>query len=393
MLKIFLSALMLSSALFAVAQSPQKIGSYFEYDAKNGWWWYKEKYQDTNKTFVTKSKMTTKEKAKADKESEKIKLLKAQVIKLDKIKKRLDYAFPDVAPKYTKNKKTGKECLTNSDVDCFVFPLQAEAQQVPVLASWLRNPNPKNSKKWLKWQAKFFNHLDDIGYGIKFAYLSGGDKVYPTNNFHGEGDSLNSNLTDKLVTNRRTQIVTSFGDKLTTLFFLGKTSSLDFASKADRRFYNWNKRFYKKWNFYFVFESEKSLKTYNDRIMSSGIKSNIEGWINMRKRGVVVVKPEYFKKFDVTISPTTISLYTKKGNSRDKNKEVIWQKISTGDIAPKKIMGNIISFLIYNKIISPKELSGQKMQKSFYKEADPTPEVSEGEIHKETNSFRVGGKK
>jgi len=381
----------LTSMLLA-ANGPKKVNEYFEYDAANGWWWYKEKYQDKDKEFETKVKVTPKEKMKMDKEQEKIKLMKEQVKRLSKIQERLEYAYPNITPIYTKNKKTGKKCLTNSSVDCFVFPLQAEAQHVPVMAKWLSDPNPENSKEWLKWQAKYFNHLTDIGYGNKFAYLSGGDKVYATDNFYADGDNLNFPVASKMRTNRETQIISSLKDKLTIMFFLGKTPVMDFAVRADRAFYNWNKRFYKDWNFYFVFEDQNKLKKYEEKILSSGIQSNIKAWKEQKEKGHIVVKPQYFKKFKIDITPTTVVLYTKDKKKGDKAKNVIWQKISTGHILTSNTLKNVVQFLIYNKIIDPAEMSSNKMNETLHKVVNTKPEIKEDKIYEE-NKILVGGKK
>jgi len=391
MLKKIIIFLSLGSLLMA-SVSPRKINSYFEYDVANGWWWYKEKYKEKDKVFETKVKVSPKEKVKMDKENEKIKLLKEQNKKLSKIQERLEYAYPNITPIYTKNSKTGKKCLTNSNVDCFVFPLQAEAQHVPVMAKWLSNPSPKNSKEWLKWQAKYFNHLTDIGYGNKFAYQSGGDSVYPTNNIYSAGDNISSPLTGKLLINRRTQIIEQLKDKLTILIFLGKTTSLDFTVKADKMFYKWNKKFYKNWNFYFVFNSIKSEREYEKRILSSGIDSNIEAWKDIKRKKYIIVKPEYFSKFNIKITPTTVALYSKDKKKGAKNSDIIWQKISTAYINPLKVVRNTIEFLIYNKIIKPSELSAEKINNSFYKGVNTNAEINEDKIYKETNKMTVGGK-
>jgi len=392
----FLLFSVLFSTLFTslmASTGPKKVGSYFQYDADNGWWWYKEKYVDKDKEFETKTKISNKEKMKMDKEEEKLKLMREQNKKLSKIQERLEYAYPNITPIYTKNKKTGKKCLTNSSSDCYVFPLQAEAQHVPVMAKWLRNPTPENSKEWLKWQAKYFNHLTDIGYGNKFAYLSNGDKAYPTDNYYNDGDPLNRSITDKMIINRNTQILKSLKDKVTILMFLGKTRALDYATGSDKFFFNWNKRFYKDWNFYFVFESKKALDRFDKYIKKSGRKSSIDSWNNMKLKGAVVVKPKYFKKFNINISPTTVALYVKDKKKGDKYKNIIWQKISTGDISTYGVMKSAVQFLVYNKIIKPSELSNEKINSTLHKNEDIKPEIDESKIYKETNLIKVGGRK
>jgi len=391
MIKSIIIIALFMTSLFALNDSPQKINSYFEYDAANGWWWYKEKYKDGDKEFETKEKMSNKEKRKVDKEEEKIRILKSQNKKLAKIKERLEYAFPNITPIYTKNKKTGKKCLTNSSEDCFVFPLQAEAQHVPVMAKWLSKPNPENSKEWLKWQAKYFNHLTNIGYGNKFAYLNNGSKAYKTDNILNNGGNLNYPIMSKLVDNRQYQIVDQLKDKISILIFLGKTKTMDFANLADTSFASWGKDFYKKWNFYFVFERQSDIEAYDKRIKNSGIVANYNAWKNFKKNGFVISKPTYFKKFNIHISPTVVALYTTK--SKTKKKDIIWQKIQTGDISTFSVIRNTVQFLIYNKIISAKELSVENTLNNFHKRSLKNADINEKEIYKSTNKLNIGGKK
>ena len=83
-------------------QDVKKGKAYFEYDAPNGWWWYKEKVKQKGKEIEIQTKMTKKEKLNFDKKKKTNELLKEQVDLLKDVKKRLIYAFPYVTPIYTK---------------------------------------------------------------------------------------------------------------------------------------------------------------------------------------------------------------------------------------------------------------------------------------------------
>lgn len=382
MQKIFLSAIL--AIYLSAATEPKKVGAAFEYDAANGWWWYKEKYvSPDNKEFETKEKMAPKDKREKEESDEKLKILKEQNEKLSAIKERLEYAYPNITPIYTKNAKTGKECKTNSNVDCFVFPLQAEAQHVPVMADWLSNPSPENSKEWLKWQAKYFNHLTDIGYGNKFAYLNGGDDVYNTDNYNSNGEPITDNKTASMQKNREYQILNEHKNKLAYMIFLGVTDSLDTSNQVKNTMSEWNLKGYKDWSFYFVFETQADIDKLEKELLYSANNSDKDAWKQLRKKGFVVVRPDLFKRFNVQISPTIVTTYKKQ------DKDVIWQKVSTGHISPALITSAAVQFLIYNKIVEPKELSNKNLLKGYDDRSLKTDTLKEDKIFKETPILEV----
>lgn len=354
LIKILLGSLALSLLTSSLMGSPKKLSETFEYDADNGWWWYKESYEDKDKKFEVKTKFTNKEKMEKDSSDEKLRIMREQNYKLTKIKERLEYAYPNITPIYTTDERTGKKCKTNSSEFCFVFPLQAEAQHVPVMADWLSNPNPENSKKWLRWQAKYFNHITNIGYGNKFAYISGGSEAYPTDNYRNDGDHLNFSKTRKWQRVRELNIIQQLKDKITFLIFLGKTSSLDATIGAEKQFYRWLKHS-TDISYYFVFESQELMDDMEKRIMELSPRSNKDAFKKIKKSGAIVVKPSYFKKFNIKISPTVVVTY-KKDRVKGKKSEIIWQKTLTGGIQPYRVIKSANQFLIYNKIIEPKEL-------------------------------------
>ena len=201
----------------------------FEYDAANGWWWYKQNLKDkSGKMIEIKEKFSTKDKLKLESQNKLIKELKVQTVlikkqnkDLKKVKERLEYAYPNLAPEFTINEKTGKKCVTNSRSECFVFPLQAEAQHVPVMAAWLSNPSPTNSKEWLRWEAKYFNHITKISYGNRFAFLSDGPKAYPTETTFVYKDSVAFPVSESTQNTRQAKLLLELKDKLEIKIFLG----------------------------------------------------------------------------------------------------------------------------------------------------------------------------
>jgi len=161
----------------------KKVSTEKRYD--HGWWWYEEKYKDplTKKEKIIKYKLSPAEKAKIDSQNKTNKLLKMLIVSQEENKKLQEKIL-------NRSKKTGEKCLTNSSSDCFVMPVIAEGQHVPVLKNFLRNPSPKNSKEWLKWQATYFNHINKVSNGLRFAFLKGGSDVYSTSTDYTYGDNL-----------------------------------------------------------------------------------------------------------------------------------------------------------------------------------------------------------
>jgi len=385
----------LSIALFStigVAQSyPKKLSETFKYDAANGWWWYKETYEDKDKKkFDTTVKMTKKEKIQKDTSDEKIKLMRAQNEKLGKIKERLDYAFPNITPIYSKNSK-GEKCLTNSSSDCFIFPLQAEAQHVPVMAKWLSNPSPENSKQWLKWQAKYFNHVTNIGYGNKFAYMKDGSKVYNTDNFYNEGDSLNGSKTSSTTKLREFNVLASLDKKVSNLLFLGKTKSMDTLMRGYNQFHDWDRKGLEKLNIHFIFEGQKDID-YMESKIKNGTPSNWKSYLKLKKAGLIVIRPSYFKKFNITLTPSAITTYMKDPKKGEKGNNFIWQRTVSSTIQPSKVVNGSIQFLIYNKIIEAGELANDKtvVEADRYKKfKNEKIKINEKDIFNSTSSIKA----
>lgn len=387
---IMLSALLLSPLVAVETDVPKKVNAAFEYDAANGWWWYKEKYDDGEKEFETKVKMTPKEKMEKDQEDEKIKVMKASDKKLAAIKERLEYAYPNITPKYTKNKVTGEPCLTNSKAECFVFPLQAEAQHVPVMAQWLSNPNPTNSKEWLRWQATYFNHITDIGYGNKFAYMNGGDEVYPTDNVYNNGDDMNLDFQASWSRHAELKNIEAVKDRMTALIFLGETMTLEMGASSYYQMKNWGLPGFDKWTWYMIFKSKESLDRYDEKLKLLTGRSNIEMWEKFKKEKLVVIEPNYFKKFNIEMTPTTVVLYNK-ANEGEK-KDYIWSKVSTGVSGTDETIGHINQFLIYNKIIDPKTLSTGQGIKNYHEDTKALSsdvKVDNSRIYTDNNKIEV----
>lgn len=367
----------------------KKVKTDLTYDNPNGWWWYQETYidEETNKEEIVKFKMSPKEKMELDKENKQTELLKILISKQDENKKvnneilkRLEYAFPNVTPITTTNKVTGEQCLTNSSSDCFVMPVIAEGQQVPVLKNFIRDPNPENSKEWLKWQATYFNHVGKVSHGLRFAYLKHGADAYPTSTDYTYGDSLINSQSENAKAHREAKVISSIKDNIALMLFVGKNKLFEEANKIHMQTHNWSRTFLNDLDKVFVFESNEDrdyflniiYKYYGDE---KGEKSLTSFWDSAK----VVVRPDLYKTYNIKMSPSAVLLY----ESEDKKKNIS-QTISVGSLAADTIRRQAINFLTYNEIFTPKEMAAEtnwaSPSKDIQKEI-PTP--NDSGIHEE----------
>jgi hypothetical protein len=364
----------------------------FEYDATKGWWWYKQKIKDKEgKEIEIKEKFSTKEKLKMEKQNSLIKelkiqssLIKKQNKKLDKVKERLEYAFPNLTPIYTKNKKTGEKCLTNSKAECFVFPLQAEAQHVPVMANWLSDPSPTNSKEWLRWEAKYFNHITKISYGNRFAFLSGGPNVYPTQTTFVYNDNIAFPASETTQKTREAQIILSLKDKLELKIFIGANTFKENTIGAYKRFRHFTHKPWSELKYTIYVPTKEDLKLILTKVSKMHGKKVQEFWKNAN----IEVGKNNFKKFKITSTPSIVALYKTDKKNKEGKKEIIWQNINIGTTGAVTMRKSLIRFLIYNDIINPAELSAAvndaSVQKNMFTQK---PKINEKDIYKDNNKI------
>lgn len=355
----------------------------FSYNAREGWWWYKEKVKDENgEEIEIETKMTNKEKLDFEQKEKLAKLMVINNEKLEKIQDRLDYAFPNLTSIYTKNEKTGEKCLTNSNVDCFEFPLQPEARHVPVLASWLENPNPTNSKEWLKWESKYFNHLSKISVGNRFAFLNGGPSVYQTDTTFVYADSLTTPTSEDNQDVRKSVILNKVKDKVGVMIFLGANTGLEATLNTYNDFKHFNHDSFKDIKKLIVLPSESVKKMIESKLKADNLKEAIEYW----ETANIVIRPDLFTKFNIMVTPSVVATYKK-----DKESDMVWQVVNTGSIGISEIRNSVVKFLIYNDIIKPLELStaisNAEAQKNMVAQE---PTVDDSKILEDLNKIKEG---
>lgn len=355
LLSIIVSSFLLSG-LYANQGNKKLAHTDLEYDNGKGWWWYEETYIDekTKKEEKIKYSMTPKEKKEFE-EKKKTNELLTELIKEQRENKqvnneillRLEYAFPNVTPVHTINKKTGEKCLTNSSMDCFVMPVVAEAQQVPVLKDFISDPSPEHSKKWLQWQATYFNHVKKISHGLRFAYLKGGADAYPTATNYARGDNLTISRSEKVQAYREATIIDSIKQNIALLNFVGENTVFEKNLTIHKHIHNWDRSFLKNIQSVFIFKDDKSrddfLKYIND---TEAPDSHV---VQFWKKAKVTVRPDLYKQYNIKMTPTTVLYY------EDKAKKInINETIASGSLNSDIIRKGITSFLTYNEIIEEK---------------------------------------
>jgi len=383
-ISVFISVFLLLPSIVSAKNEtlPHSKGNkYFEYDEVKGWWWYKEEIKDEKGRKKTiKVRVSPKEKIQIEQQNRLLNLLQTQneLLKkqnelLKRIQARLDYAFPNLTPKYGIDSK-GKKCIANSSSDCFVFPLQPEALHLPVLAKWLKNPNPKNSTEWLKWQAKYFNHLDKIGYGLRFAFLNGGKNAYPTDASITYFDNPTNMQYSRIREFREKQILKSLQDKIGVLVFLGKNILFEKNNNVYKALWQIgrDKGFWaKNVNLMVVFPDRKSLNAVKKILFTDpSYKADVmtqKAWKKLFNEGKVIVNKDMFKRFNVYVTPSVVMTYKK----RDK---AFWSVVEIGSLSPKAIRESLIRYLKYQGIITPADLQMGDALNAIQKNVK-TPEI------------------
>ena len=332
---------------------------------EKGWWWYEETIKDKNTTKVIKYKVSPSEKAKIDSIKKTNQLLKTLILQQletkklqEKINDRLKYAFPHVTPIYSVNSK-GKKCKTNSSADCFMMPVIAEGQQIPVLKKFIRNPSPKNSREWLKWQSKYFNHVTKVSTGLRFAFLKGGSDVYQTQTDYTYGDDPVFSQSEAARGAREGFIIGKLGKehKLMYFIFLGQNKLYEKLTKTYFHLNQFKNTFLRDVPHLFVFPSKKIASGVMVGLKNEMRKKGYEEIADVLDKSKFIIRPDLFKKYKIRITPTVMIYYQ---NSNKDKKSVKTQIITSGVFSVDRIRTGTMRFLTYYGIIKPKEIGADK---------------------------------
>lgn len=116
-----------------------------------------------------------KEKSVQELLAEMLKVQKEQLKVQKNIEKMLQTQFDPQPPKFLNN--DGKECVANESGDCYKYPMRPEANWSPALAKMLQNPTIENAIKYKQVEDAHLNHVEDIGYSMKYAALNNKQKT------------------------------------------------------------------------------------------------------------------------------------------------------------------------------------------------------------------------
>lgn len=337
-MSLLVSSLLLSSSVFA-ANNPEK-----------GWWWYEEKEGKVIKKDIDPEKITEKEiLLMLVKEQQENKIVNKEILK------RLEYAFPNTVDEFSINKKTGEKCKTNSSADCFQMPVIAEGQQVPVLKEFLRNPSPENSKEWLKWQATYFNHVQKVSHGLRFAFLKDGAEAYPTQTDYALGDSLVLSQAENARAANEANAIVKLKENLGFFIFLGIDSTYENINNIYKNLIAIDDTYMREMSYILIFntqaEMDSAKKYINDVLVKKEGQKSVERFY---KKAQMAVKPDLFRAYNVRMTPSIVAIY------KGKEEKPISQIILSGTVGVDEIRRKTMNFLTYNEILNPGDFSADK---------------------------------
>lgn len=326
------------------------------YEFKDGWYWGKEVVENNQ----TKQKKEYNYKISPDRKKQLNVLdkinenLEKQNELLKKIVSILDYSFPQRFPKYTKNKKTGQKCIANSSADCFVMPLTAEAQQLPILGNLVRNPNANTAKKWLKWYARYLQQASNVGFALHFTSNQYGRKVYPTNSDTGVISATDHLLSSKRIIKK--EVVKKVSSRMRYYLFYGKSKSYESILNPVSMLLAKSRGLQSIKDFTIVYYDKTYKNNLEKYFNEHASKREKNTYYNETKK---IVSKKLFKKYSIDQSPLLVMIFKDK-----KGKEIFWQKVAYG-FSPNKIISETYDFLLYNNIIKPDNLSSDNAAKGY----------------------------
>lgn len=228
-----------------------------------------------------------------------------------------------IKPPETKTKEEEKKEEFNTSVDNFQFPLTDEAKRIPVLREWLENPTEENAKKWLAWQAKYFEHNEKIARSLRNAYLNYGDQIYRLEGMPEQ--PIASAIASRKQTEVYQQVFNSVSDKIGIFFFYKK--GCEYCEAEIRPL----KIFADKYNFKVI------------GVVASP-EDKIEGLPFETK-----VAPGVFYKYKITSVPTISAFYAKENDM---------QVIAKGYTPTSQIELNLKAYLLQKGLITKDEFIG-----------------------------------
>lgn len=267
-------------------------------------------------------------------------------------------------PKMITN-KDGKKCIANSSADCFDLPLISEAKKVPVMAAFIKNPTVDTASQYLKWQATYFNHLNNVGFSLNLAGKQYGEKAYPTSAITAEFGSYSaSSLRQQL--QREREILQKKSKNMQIYILLGKSPG--FELEYPQKIFEMRDAFKALGiDTKIVFKDTGYLEDFKKIMSQSQNKAHMKQFMSIPASDVLI-SASSFGSLDPHATPYVVLRYT--GGPTSFN-----QTIAVGKDDANIAQRSAIRALIINNAIEPKELNGGRLDSFVLKEMieDSTP--------------------
>lgn len=240
----------------------------------------------------------------------------------------------------------GKECIANSNADCFVMPVTKDAQRIPVLKELIVNPTPETAKNYLQWQAKYFSTGPfQVGRSFQYAINTYGEEAYPMNLTRMQVNTNWDELGKKREEQRQEILNTLYASNSVGLYIFLHSESLDYFAleeigKSLAAIGN-------KKAVTLVFENEKDKQNVFKSIEKTTIEAAFKG-------ASIMVNNKVFKANNIYMTPT----YTVAINTGKKTKK---QAVAIGRLSTDELNRKIYTFLEDEQVVKKGELSDYKV--------------------------------
>jgi len=279
--------------------------------------------------------------------TEMLEIEKKQLKEQKRIRELLESQY-DPQPKKFIN-KDGKECIENESEDCYKYPILPSASRTPVLAKFLEDPTSmENAINYKQWEDKHFSHVENIGYGMKYAVLNNNKKSKTMI----DSSSMLSGRHSVYLTNAKADILKKHAENI-KIFILMSNDGREFKSVRNGiteaietlRFININPDL--------VFPSQEAVANFENIIKK--YDSYILKELNDLAPNKIVSK----KTLDA-INPISYPTYLIKYN--DKKEKNFIQVFGAGNSQGRDFINNLYEILTLNGVVDVNEINNSLLQ-------------------------------
>lgn len=271
---------------------------------------------------------------------------KKQLKEQKRIKEILESQY-DPQPKQFIN-KDGKKCIENESGECYKYPILPSATRNPALANFLQNPtNLEKAINYKQWEDKHFSHVEDIGYGMKYAVLNNNQKSKTMI----DSASMLSGRHNVYMTNAKADLIKKHSKDI-KIFILMSDDGREFKSIRKGITESIETIRYTNINPVLVFSSDEAIKNFEKII------TQYDSYI-LRELYELAPQKVVSKKTHETINPISYPTYLIKYKNKDKK---FTQVFGAGNAQGREFINNIFEMLVYNKIIDRNEINNKTLQ-------------------------------